>query len=143
MTAETMRSLMENIENITESGFREETTWVTPSYWRSFASALAEELSSKVLFTGSGINGFRDMQYSRWASFSLPDDQLSIRIEQSWENKEGIFASPTKPKTILRIEITGDHGRDSVDLGRFAMWRDPKQYAEDIAPSIMSADLHG
>lgn len=107
-------------------------------YWEKFV----KELSNLSKMTGKllDVKMPEDKKgYQEVRAVDLKLGKMNLRIEHNWRDD----GTSSKPVTTLYLNISEedmekeppeqpDHFTDEVNLGRYAIWTDPKKYAEDI-----------
>jgi hypothetical protein len=88
---------------------------------KNFYNEVGNHLST--LFNGDvELEEFDENKNSRFIRYILPEGEI-MNIEQDWKTD----GTSTKPVTEIHI-----YPDTNIRLGRFAIWQNPKEYAQDI-----------
>lgn len=89
------------------------------SYWKSFAKAMTKLRGAEVTLKSSKDVKWKNDLIGREASFT---GAAVFTIKQDWKND----GTSTKPVTTLHAK------GEKINLGRFVMWAEWGDYADDI-----------
>ena len=139
MDIKRLKQLSGIVESVDSDGYNHKTgkyqisDMYDDEYWATFSTSLQKQFASKgfsgkMTFTRVDVNEI---------SLKFDSSVLMADITITFSARSG---SATKPSTYIYGEVHTKNGYETIneDLGRYAIWSNANEYADDIADVLVT-----